>query len=136
VFYIDYQDRNSINEYLWKIGDKRVDRIYDEYTRMGFVVIVNKSNHEGPDLIVISTPKGEVVKVIECTNYAKHTSKGKPEYISKDKLERYFNTLNYFDRIEGIQKELVVSFKENVPSSWYEKFTKAKITVLIMGYKD
>lgn len=131
-----YQARNNQNEYLWKISDRRVDKLFHEYTELGFVVIVNKRNHEGPDLIIVSTPRGEVVKVIESTNYQQYTKEGKPEYISKDKLQRYYDTLRYFDKIEGIRKEIIVSYKENIPSSWFKKFTDAKITIVIMGGQD
>jgi hypothetical protein len=121
---------------LWKIGDRRIDRITEEYRTMGFLVWANKQNHKGVDIIIISTPDGRVVKVIESANYGKYTREGKLEVIAKDKLQRYYYSLNYWDSIEGIKKEIVVSFKENIPSAWYKKFTEAKITVIIVGCQD
>jgi hypothetical protein len=133
---MEYKERNNQNEWLWQIADARVDKLYQEYTSLGYLVILNRDNHAGVDLIVIATPSGRIVKVIESTNYALKTRDGKVEQISKDKLERYYRELNYFDQIEGVEKELVVSFKENIPSAWYKKFMDSKITVIIKGYKD
>jgi hypothetical protein len=133
---MEYEPRNNQNEHLWKIADRRVNRIKEEYEQMGYKVWANYKNHEGVDIIIISNPQGRVVKVIESTNYAERTREGKLEVIPRDKLERYYGSLNYWDGIEGLEKEIVVSYRTNMPSSWYDKFRTVKITVVIKGYQD
>jgi hypothetical protein len=124
-------DRKNEDEKLWKISDRRVDRLYSEYTKLGFFVMVNQRNHVGPDLIVIATPEGKIIKVIEATNY-----KTREEYIANDKMVRYIKTLDSFDCIQGIKKEIVVSFKENIHAYHYKQLAKSNISIVIVGNQD
>jgi hypothetical protein len=115
---------------LYAIGDRRVQKIAKEYSEIGHLVIVNPSNHEGVDLVIISSPLGKILKVIESTNYAKTS------YICKESFERYLGTLGYFKDLEDVQKELIVSFRNNLNTRQWNMCTENNIKVVVVGHQD
>jgi hypothetical protein len=118
------------NLQLYAIGDRRVQKIAKEYIDLGHLVIVNPSNHEGVDLVIISSPLGKILKVIESTNYAKTS------YVCKDTFERYLNTLGYFRELEDVQKELIVSFRNNLNTRQWNMCIENNIKVVVVGHQD
>jgi hypothetical protein len=122
---------NSLsNHVLWERGNKRVFRLKAEYEKLGWKVVINPSNHEGPDLILISNPEGKIVKVIESTNYARTSN------VHKDNFKRYVETLDYFDFIIDIEKILVISFRENLSPSQWRICIDHHIKVEVLGFQD
>ncbi len=118
------------NLQLYAIGDRRVQKIAKEYSDLGHLVITNPSNHEGVDLVIISSPLGKILKVIESTNYAKTS------YVSKDTFERYLSTLGYFRDLEEVQKELIVSFRNNLNTKQWNMCIANNIKVVVVGHQD
>jgi hypothetical protein len=118
------------NLQLYAIGDRRVQKIAKEYSDIGHLVIVNPSNHEGVDLVIISSPLGKILKVIESTNYAKTS------YVCKESFERYLGTLGYFRDLEDVQKELIVSFRNNLNTRQWNMCTENNIKVVVVGHQD
>ena len=78
-----------------------------------------------------SLPDGRIKKVIEVTNY-----KRPEEYMVEDRLERYIGTLTYFEEIEGIELELVVSFLENLTAKQLIELRNNHIHVRLEGSQD
>jgi hypothetical protein len=122
-----------IHDNLWsvKIGEARVSKLANQYRTLGYFVIENSKNHEGVDLIIISTPNGKITKVIEVTNYKK------PEYfLDNTRFNRYVDTLISFSVIDGIELELVVSFKENLSYNQVMALRRNNINVHVEGPQD
>ncbi len=116
---------------LYAIGNRRVHRLAEEYRKLGLLVVTNPTNHEGPDLILISSPDGRIVKVMESTNYARPE-----EYVCSETFKRYLDGLNYFDSILGIEKVIVVSFRTNLLRTQWQKCRENGITVEVVGRQD
>lgn len=114
-----------------KIADRRLRKLEEEYSERGCLVLINKNFNAGVDLIVILRKTGTVKKVMEATNY-----KAKWEYISDEKLERYINSLNFFDQLPNVEKELVVSFEDNLTDDQIKKLGQNRINVKIVGRQD
>jgi len=114
-----------------KTGNIRLFRLKRIYEELGYLVISRASNHEGVDLVVIALPDGRIKKAIEVTNYAR-----KDEYIDNNRFVRYLDSLCYFENIEGIELELVVSFAENINLKQYEELKKYNIKVTEVGHQD
>lgn len=113
------------------IGRVRVLNLARRYQDLGYLVIGNWDTHEGVDLIIISLPNGKIWKVIESTNF-----KEPYEKIADNRLLRYINSLDYFDGIEGIQKELIVSYLDNLTAAQLEELKQHRITVTAVGSQD
>ena len=113
------------------IGDRRVENLGREYRERGYFVITNKNYGSGVDLIIIVKDTGQVVKTIESTNY-----KAIWEYISDEKLERYISSLNQFDVLPNVEKELVVSYEDNLTEQQLKKLGASSIDVRIIGKQD
>ena len=122
---------NSEREENLRIADRRIERLQQEYTERGYLVLINKNFNAGVDLIVILRKTGTVKKVIEATNY-----KAKWEYISDEKLGRYINSLKFFDQLPNVEKELVVSFEDNLTDDQIKRLGQNKINVKIVGRQD
>jgi hypothetical protein len=122
---------NSDREENLKTADRRIERLQQEYTERGYLVLINKNFNAGVDLIIILRKTGTVKKVIEATNY-----KAKWEYISDEKLGRYINSLKFFDQLPNVEKELVVSFEDNLTDDQIKRLGQNKINVKIVGRQD
>ena len=114
-----------------KIGEKRVQRLKIEYELQGYFVITNLNFNCGVDIIIMDKTTGKVFKVIESTNY------GKPQYyISPKKFKRYIDSLNKFNVLPDVTKEIVVSFKENLSKNQVKKLRKEGIRIRVIGGQD
>ena len=122
---------NSELEDNIKTADRRINKLQAEYTERGYLVLINKNFNSGVDLIIILRKTGTVKKVIEATNY-----KAKWEYISDEKLDRYINSLKFFDQLPNVEKELVVSFEDNLREDQIKKLGQNKINLKIVGRQD
>jgi hypothetical protein len=98
---------------------------------LGYLVITNIGNHEGPDIIIVSLPDGRIKKVIEVTNY-----NNPKQIISWDNFNRYLGTLGYFESIRGIELELVVSYLSNLNAEQLLECEKLRIRVNAVGEQD
>jgi hypothetical protein len=123
----------NIHDNLWsvKVGEARVNKLANQYRELGYFVIENSANHEGVDLIIISTPEGRIKKVIEVTNYKK------PQYfVDAKRFDRYVITLTAFECIEGIELELVVSYLENLSVTQLKELKRNNINIHVEGAQD
>jgi hypothetical protein len=118
-------------EWAVKVGKVRVMKIKEQYEKLGYIVIANAENHEGADLIIVSVPSGRIRKAIEVTNYRDPNF-----HMSNERVGRYIKTLKQFDKIEGIELELVVSFLNNLSASQLVEVEKASIHVIVAGEQD
>lgn len=127
------QRTENIHDKEWavSIGKFRVHKLANQYRDLGYFVIENGENHAGVDLIIISSPDGKIKKVIEVTNYREPNF-----FISSERFERYINSLTYFEEIEGIELELVVSFLENLTVSQLKELKRNNINVHVEGEQD
>lgn len=89
-------------------GDRRVNKIKMEYEKKGYAVLTNKNFNSGVDVIVIEKVTGKIVLVIESTNWSESG------WMQKEKLDRYVTSLNWFNQFKDVEKQLYVSFKENL----------------------
>jgi hypothetical protein len=121
---------NNESKELWKIGNRRLFRVSKEYQDQGYFTIINPYNHKGVDIIVVATLDRRIIKVIECTNYARED-----EYINNEKLQRYIEALNAFTPLKGIEKEIIIS-ASNIHKVHYKKLREFNIRVLIVGKQD
>ncbi len=123
----------SIHDKSWavEIGKARVQKLGNQYRELGYFVIENGDNHAGVDLIIISTPEGRIKKVIEVTNYRKPTF-----FMSSERFDRYISSLTYFECIEGIELELVVSFIDNLTTNKVSELKRNHITIRVEGSQD
>lgn len=119
-------------------GDRRVNRIKAYYESKGFAVLTNKNFNVGVDLIVIEKVTGRVAVAIESTNYAKES-----EWMVKEKLDRYIVSLDWFDQLPDVKKQLYVSFIENLKcdkqatyDQEVERLRENKIELIVVGYQD
>jgi hypothetical protein len=127
---------------LDEIAARRVEKLRLELESEGLVVLTNANFASGVDLIAI-TKKGKLKMVAEVTNYA-----NKGEWIGKDrsgkpKMDRYIESLSWFDRFPNVEKRLYVSFKENLRSKdttvdeMVERLEKKNnINIVIVGEQD
>jgi hypothetical protein len=92
---------------------------------------MNPSTSPDVDLIIVTVPDGRIRKVIEVTNYARPDEK-----IDDVRFERYVNSLTYFEDIEGIELELVVSYLDNLTSTQIKELQRCNIHVNVMGKQD
>jgi hypothetical protein len=123
----DFKD----NPWSVEVGRARVLKIADRYRDLGYLVITNDANHSGADLIIISLPDGRIKKAIEVTNY-----KRKNEYMDDSRIQRYIDSLTYFEDIDGVELELVVSFLENLTAKQLTELKKNDIHVHVEGSQD
>lgn len=114
-----------------ELGNVRVRKLAMKYMDLGYKVIMASRNEPGVDLIVISTPEGKIRKVIECTNYNRPDEK-----ISQDTFERYIDNLTFFEEIEGIEMELVVSYIDNLTPTQIKELKRCNIRITVMGKQD
>jgi hypothetical protein len=123
----------SIHDKSWavEIGKARVLKLANQYRDLGYFVIENGDNHAGVDLIIISTPEGRIKKVIEVTNYRE------PKFfMSSERFERYINSLTYFECIDGIELELVVSYIDNLTTNQVLELKRNHINIRVEGSQD
>lgn len=113
-----------------EIGDLRVQKIKELYQKAGHFVITNRDFNTGVDLIVIATDTGKIFRVIESTNYC-DTS-----YVNDEKFSRYLRELNKFGVLPNIEKELVISYKQNLSKEQLKELAQFNITLTIEGYQD
>ncbi|MGB9856400.1 MAG: hypothetical protein ACPLKS_07695 [Caldisericum exile] len=114
-----------------KIGDIRTLRIAEEYEKMGYKVLVRLGNNPGVDITVISIPDGKIRKVIECTNYGNRSN-----YICEEDFERYIETLTWYEDIQGIEMELVVSYLSNLNAEQLRECERNNIRIRVIGHQD
>lgn len=114
-----------------ELGNVRVRKLAMKYMDLGYKVIMASRNEPGVDLMVISTPEGKIRKVIECTNYNRPDEK-----ISQDTFERYIDNLTFFEEIEGIEMELVVSYIDNLTPTQIKELKRCNIRITVMGKQD
>jgi hypothetical protein len=124
------------NEYsgltkLEKIGQRRIKRLTKEYEKLGYFVLSHPYNQTGIDMIIIATPSGKIMEVLEVTNYAYNW-----EYIKTSKFNRYVATLNEFNCFNEVQKTLVVSYWENLTSKQIQILKKNSINTRVVGFQD
>jgi hypothetical protein len=113
------------------IGNIRLRKLALKYQELGYKVLMNPSTSPDVDLIIITVPDGRIRKVIEVTNYARPDEK-----IDDVRFERYVNSLTYFEDIEGIELELVVSYLDNLTSTQIKELQRCNIHVNVMGKQD
>jgi len=125
-------------EKLKETSVRRVERIKKELEAEGDFVLLNTEFNVGIDMIVIL--KERKIKAIEITNYAERDSLGQLEYIPDEKVERYRNSLNKFDKLKAlgydVEKKLIISYNTNLSSSNWNKLTKDNIKVEVLGFQD
>lgn len=117
--------------YLWQVGNRRLNRVTREYEDLGCFVVQNLTQESGVDLMIFSRSDGKLQKVIECTNYGKSW-----EYIKNDRMERYITSLNAFDLLPNVVKELYVSYQTNASKVQMERLVKNNIKLVIVGCQD
>lgn len=123
----DFKD----NPWSVEVGRTRVLKIANRYRDLGYMVVTNDANHSGADLIIISIPDGRIKKVIEVTNY-----KRKNEYMDDPRVQRYIDSLTFFNDIEGVELEFVVSYIENLTAKQYREMKRNNIHVHEEGEQD
>lgn len=116
---------------LEKIGQRRIEKLEKEYQTLGYFVLSHPYNQTGIDMIIIATPSGKIIEVLEITNYAH-----KWEYINSPKFNRYIATLNEFDCFNEVQKTLVVSYWENLNHKQIQILRDNNIHIRVVGYQD
>jgi hypothetical protein len=114
-----------------KTGERRVNRLKEDYEKKGYVVLTNETFNSGADIIIIDPLIGKIVKVIESTNYAQDYY-----YIQPKKFERYITELNKFDKLPNVEKELVVSFQGNLNQQQIDTLKSNNIRVKVEGHQD
>jgi hypothetical protein len=119
------------NQRALRVGDARVQKIASLYRQLGYLVWINPSNHQGVDLIIISTRDGRIKKVIEITNYSK-----KEYYVGNERFKRYMDSLTFYKDIEGIEMQLFISYRENLSMNQYQILKKYGIIVNVVGKQD
>jgi hypothetical protein len=120
---------NRLNKNVRK-GNKRVYRLCSEWWNAGFFVLVNENFNAGADLIILRK-NGRIVRVIESTNYARKT-----EFIKDDKFQGYMTNLNFYSNYGKVQKEIVISFNENLSADQWKRCKKDLIIVTVVGHQD
>jgi len=113
-----------------KVGNARVIKIGRQYEELGYKVIFCTGNHEGPDLVIVSTADATIRKVIECTNY-----NNPKQLIPSDHFDRYMGTLGYWENM-GIELELIVSYMSNVTAYQLSECQRLRIKVTAVGPQD
>jgi hypothetical protein len=116
---------------LWRIGNRRLNRVGKEYEDLGCFVVMHKEQQSGVDLMIFSRADGKLQKVIECTNYAEPR-----EYINSGRLNRYIMELNAYDVLPSVVKELYVSYKTNISQVGMELLVKNNIKLVVVGCQD
>lgn len=116
---------------LEKVGQRRIEKLTTEYKNFGYFVINHPYNQTGIDMIIVATPSGKIVEVLEVTSYA-----NKWEYINSSKFNRYVATLNEFNCFSEAQKTLVVSYWENLSDKQIQTLKENAINIRIIGYQD
>jgi hypothetical protein len=112
-------------------ANRRIDRLKEEYEQQGYKVLINRHYNCGVDMILIVKKTGQIKKIIEATNY-----RFEWEYISDDKLGRYIDSLNYFDDLPNVEKELVISYDTNLREDQIRELGKNNISLRIEGRQD
>lgn len=122
----------QIKDQPWavSIGAIRTRKIARQYQELGYLVISNPENHEGADVIIISLPDGRIRKVIECSNFRE-----KKFHMDNDRVDRYIANLTYFEGIEGVELELIVTYMDNLSAGQLLDL-KNHIKVTALGYQD
>jgi hypothetical protein len=120
---------NRLNKNVRK-GNKRVYRLCSEWWNAGFFVLVNENFNAGADLIILRK-NGRIVRVIESTNYARKT-----EFIKDDKFQGYMTNLSFYSNYGKVQKEIVISFNENLSADQWKRCKKDSIIVTVVGHQD
>jgi hypothetical protein len=113
------------------IGAVRVLRLAEEYEKLGYLVLTNPETHSGVDLVIISLPDGRIQKVIECTNWKDGHWK-----MDSDRFERYVASLTYFEVIDGIELELVLTSLDNLTAKQADELKKNHIHVTVRPVQD
>ena len=119
------------NQRSIRIGAERVLKLAVEYEKLGYLVVSNPATHSGVDLMIISAPDGKIRKVIEVTNY-----KNGQWQMDSQRFDRYIASLIYFDTIDGIEKELVVTSLDNLTASQLVELKKSGIHVTVRPIQD
>ena len=114
-----------------RIGSARVTKIARMYEELGYKVILNTGNHEGPDIIIVSSADGRIRKIIEVTNY-----NNPKQIISWDNFNRYLGTLGYWESIRSIELELIVSYISNLSGDQLQECNRLGIIVNAVGPQD
>jgi hypothetical protein len=119
-----------------EIGDRRVRKLEQELRERGYFTIVPSVVNKGVDLQVFDRATGRLVYVMESTNYKKRT-----EYIDDKRLRRYIESLNIYDELPGVKKQLIVSFLENVINKHVKEETlqwlrDSKIEIVCRGRQE
>lgn len=94
-------------------GQKRVEALRKIYELQGYFVQTNEDFKTGVDVMAFDKQTGKIKKVVECTNYKKYYGP-KQVRILPDKFERYVESLNKWDALPDVEKELHVSFDSNL----------------------
>jgi len=114
-----------------EIAQRRIDRLKREFEERGFAVLVNVNFSSGVDMIAIEKRTGRIVEAAEVTNYRETW-----EYIKNEKLQRYINSLNWFNQFPDVRKRLYVSYRENVNSEQLAALRKNNIGLIVCGGQD
>jgi len=113
------------------IGAVRVLRLAEEYEKLGYLVLTNPETHSGVDLVIISLPDGRIHKVIEVTNWKDGHWK-----MDSDRFDRYVASLTYFEIIDGIELEMVVTSLDNLTAKQADELKKNHIHVTVRPVQD
>lgn len=129
--YNKYSNNDSLREVNIEIADRRIEKIKREYEDKGYKVIINKNFNAGVDVIIIDRKTGQIRKVIEATNYGYEW-----EYIKPNKFKRYVDSLNSFNDLPNVEKELITSYKTNLGKDQIEELRRNNINHRIEGRQD
>lgn len=108
-------------------GRVREAKIARKLKKKGYQVLNAKNYNTGVDILAIDPKTGRIKEAIESTNYAKKC------YISKERAERYAESLNQFPYTK---KKLVVSYKENVGEEARKILEDSGVKIEVVGYQD
>lgn len=109
----------------WNVGMQRVNKIVEYENKRGLRVWWSGMYTTLPDILVFDEDE-RLVRVYESTNYAS------PDYyVSREKAERYLNTLLQFK----CEKIVVVSYESNLLDG-KDYFGKHGIKVVVVGHQD
>lgn len=125
-------------DYRQEIANRRIDKIKEEYESKGYAVLTNSNFNAGVDVIVIEKGTGKIVVAIESTNF-----RDEKMWMGKEKLDRYIESLNWFDMFPDVKKQLYVSFAENIRENKEQKMDReldrlveSGIELIICGHQD
>lgn len=110
-------------------GDRLVFMISLEWTRKGYLPLINFGHSAGADIVVIAMKDGTIKAVVECKNYAVTS------YVADDRFQQDLANLDYFDVLPNVEKWFVISYASCLSASQREILGKHHVQLREMGYE-